>query len=132
MEINLETNMHYLVHVENPGQYGGDTPVHVDTDGRDWAAMEAKQFPPSALLTSVRFLAWHALWRTAVTRRTWEQFNRNDCTQVDLPPADAAEPDDVDGEDEQGLDPGPTEANAAGGSTSQSRRGNRSKAPRGS
>lgn len=131
MNVQLETNMHYLVEVDEPGFYGGDSPLEVDTDGRDWAAMEAKQFPPGSLLTSVRFLAWHALWRQQRTRRTWEQFNRNDCTNISVAGGDTDDGEQG-SEGEQGLDPGPTPANAAGGSTSPSRPGNRSKGRRAS
>lgn len=128
MNIEFKTNMHYVVYVDDPGPYGGDSPLEVDTDGRDWAAMEARQLPPGALLTRVRFLAWHALWRTGRTRRTWEQFNRNDCSMIDLPDTD----DDQDGEGEQGLDPGRSTPNDAAASPSPSRQGSRSKAQRGS
>lgn len=128
MEINFETNMHYVVTVDDPGPYGGDNPIDVHTDGRDWAALEAKQLPPNALLTSVRFLAWNALFRQQRTRRTWQQFNTLDCLQITVAPNDDAD----EQEGEQGLDPGQTGQNAADGSASPSRPGNRSRGRAGS
>lgn len=109
------TGRTYLVHVDDPAKYDGAETLEVTTDGRDWAAMEARQFPPNALLTIVRFLAWNALKREGKTRRSWEQFNLIDCTNIeDITPEDS----DADGEDEQRLDPGPTRRKGRAGSTS--------------
>jgi hypothetical protein len=102
-----------------------DSTVHeVETDGRDWAAMEAKQFPLTARLTMVRFMVFKAMVRSAGYRRSWEQFNDQDCVYVeDITPVE------TDSEDEESLDPGPTATNGPAGSTSPSRPGSRSTAP---
>jgi hypothetical protein len=107
-----------------------DGQIHeIHTDQRDWAAMEAKEFPRGAIVTAVRFIAYNAMRREGLTRRSWEQFNTSDCVDIDdvTPPVAA-----TDGEDEQGLDPGPTAPNDAGDSTSRSSRASRSKARQGS
>jgi hypothetical protein len=97
----------------------------VRTDQRDWAAMEAREFPRGAIVTAVRYIAYNAMRREGLTRRSWEQFNTTDCVGLeDVTPAT----DDTDSEDEQGLDPGPSTPNGAAGYNSPSRRANRSKA----
>lgn len=101
----------------------------VHTDGRDWAAMEARAFPPGALLTAVRFMAFNAMKREHGYRRSWEQFNGQDCVHIDDITPDRG---DDDGEDEQGLDPGPRTTNESAGSTSPSAPGNRSRVKRAS
>lgn len=111
----------YRIYLDN----GDDLAVH--TDGRDWAAMEAKQFGPGAILTSVRFMAYNAAKREHGYKRSWEQFNGIDCVHIDdITPDTDGDEDDQDQEGEKGLDPGPTTSNASGASTSRSPRANRS------
>jgi hypothetical protein len=98
------------------------TEHEVITDGRDWAALEAKQFPPGSLLTSVRFMAYNAMKRNGQTKRSWEQFNTADCVSID-----DISPDDEDAEDEKRLDPGKRAPNGTAESTSRSSPGSRTR-----
>lgn len=117
----------YRVHVDNPGHYQDSPQTDVLVDGRDWSAMELKEFPPTASVTATRFMVWYALQRQGLTRRSWEQFNTIDCIRID------ALDDEQDGEGEQdGLDPGQPTTNGRAGSTSRSPRANRSTARQGS
>lgn len=120
-----DVRSHYRVHFADRA-----TPDEVHTDGRDWAAMEARAFPPGALLTAVRFMAFNAMKREHGYRRSWEQFNGQDCVHIEDITPDRG--DDGDGEDEQGLDPGPRTTNESAGSTSPSAPGNRSRVKRAS
>lgn len=95
----------------------------VVTDERDWAAMEAKEFPLSAQLTMVRFNVWNAAKREGFTRRSWEQFNLTDCVSCE----DISGDDEEESEGGQGLDPGRTTPNGPDGSTSQSPAASRSR-----
>lgn len=113
----------YEVQVENPEAYGGQETLQVETDGRDWAAMELREFPPSAKVTMARFMAWSALRRGEHTKRTWEQFNQRDCVTVLIV-------DQGDSEDEQSVDPGQRAASDDSESTSLPSRASRSKALR--
>lgn len=102
------------------------TEFEVDTDERDWAAMEARDFPRGALLTAVRFNVWNAAKRAGLTRRSWEQFNTIDCVRVEDVSDDAAGAED-DQEGQQSLDPGQTTTNGPGVSTSPSSAASRTK-----
>jgi hypothetical protein len=110
---------HYTVEMDD-GQI-----FEVHTDGRDWAAMEAKQFPPGALVTATRFLAYNAAKREGLVRMSWEQFNLTKCVLVDT--IDQGDGDE-DGEDEKGLDPGRPTTNEPAASTSRSSAVNRTRA----
>jgi hypothetical protein len=113
----------YRVSVDNPSAYNDQPAPEVTVDGRDWSAMELKEFPPTASVTATRYMTWHALQRQGVTRRSWEQFNATDCIRVD------ALDDDTEGEGEQdSLDPGRPATNGRDESISRSRRANRSTA----
>lgn len=95
----------------------------VGIDQRDWAAMEALEFPVKATTLQTRHMCWTALRRDGVRDiPDWPRFNEHDCISVQL----AAAGDESDGEDEQRLNPGRTTPNGDGGSSSRSRRGNRS------
>jgi hypothetical protein len=111
---------HYTVEMDD-GQI-----FEVHTDGRDWAAMEAKQFPPGSLVTAVRFLAYNAAKREGLVRMSWEQFNLTKCVLVDLIGQD--DTDDEDSEGEKGLDPGRPTTNEPAESTSRSSAVNRTRA----
>lgn len=98
----------------------------VATDQRDWAAMEALEFPTKATTLQARHMCWTALRRGGVSNiADWPRFNEHDCISVQLAGADV-DVDESDGEDEQRLNPGRTTPNGDGGSSSRSRRGNRS------
>jgi hypothetical protein len=77
----------------------------VTADQRDWAAMEAKEFPPAATATRVRFMVWSAARRAGQIKDGWERFNSTTCVSV--------EAQEDESEDEEGLDPGRRGASAA-------------------
>lgn len=115
----------------------------VSVDQRDWAAMEAQDFPASAGVLATRYMVYNAARRAGLYNGAWDRFNKTDCLSVDLVEPDAAaaddDPDDPDAGadpdesgDEQGPDPttstpGPTDQSADSTSRSPARRGSRSR-----
>jgi hypothetical protein len=82
-----------------------DGTTHVVTvDQRDWAQMEAQEFPARATMTATRYLVFNAMKREQQLKDTWEKFNTTSCVSVDLAPDESEESDE--GEGEQGSHPG--------------------------
>lgn len=96
------------------------TTHRVVIDQRDFAALEAQEFPERARVTMSRFLAYSAMRRNKLTTATWEDFNGSKCVRVD-----DSEPDESEGE--QGLDPGQKAVPGASSSPSPSGPGSRSR-----
>lgn len=76
----------------------------VSSDQRDWAAMEAQEFPEAAIATRARYFAFNSMKRAGLYNGRWDRFNDVDCVEVQ---AIDDEPAAEDTEDGQGLDPGP-------------------------
>jgi len=87
----------------------------VHADQRDWAAMEAQNFPEGQYLTVARFIAYNAMRRENMTRRSWPQFNLEDCVSLSDVTSKADGDAVQDGEDEQRLDPGLSTTNVGAG-----------------
>ena len=103
------------------------TEFTVESDQRDWAAMEALDLPPRAVATLFRALAWSAAHRTGVYKHDWKRFNTTDAVRVHDALGDEAldEAGPEDEEGEQRLNPGRKTPNGTGVSTSRSSRANR-------
>lgn len=110
----------YQVHMAD----GREFPVAVDQ--RDWAAMEAEQFPAGAVVTQTRYLAFRGARRAGQYSGTWAQWNTTDCKGVDAMP-DVDDADESDSEGEQGANPGRPAPSAGSTSRSSGQRGSRSR-----
>jgi hypothetical protein len=74
----------------------------VEVDQRDWAAMEAREFPESAMVTKTRYLVWNSMRRNKLTGFSWAVFNESGCVMVNDTPDEEEEA--VDTEDAAPLD----------------------------
>jgi hypothetical protein len=110
----------------------------VSTDQRDWAAMEAQDFPGTSKILPARYMCWNAACRVGLYNGSWNSWNDRDCLSVqslmgdDETDDDDPEPDDsgtagAETGDEQRLDPGPTTPPAASTSPSAAKRASRSR-----
>ena len=108
----------------------------VVADQRDFAKWEIQEFADNSVYQVVdgkrmetvqsrthlktRFLGWSAMTRQGLTSVPFDKFNEVDCIEVNSP-------DDENGEGEQGLDPGQTEAGDVSTSISHAGRASRSR-----
>lgn len=71
------------MHIEYEVEMDSGEKHKVACDGRDYAKMEVQEFPPGAVVTKARFLAWSAMTRQQLTTVSFKKFNEELCVDLD-------------------------------------------------